>query len=1533
MLLFRRNNFLARVRTPHYINSLIFCIAGGSYLLISNVDHLQPPREELVNVKAEFGINLLFLTATVSIITLLHYLFLKRFNHLDPMMMLGIAALGKALSGISRSAQQSPDAADNGKGLAELMKQKEMLEQELMRRSKELEQLGVKLTQKKEKVKILKSSQYETKERPISYQEEEIIVKRPGERKGEEREKGGSISIASSKKSEVDIQPADQKFEEVEFVISPHAKDELEVLRLEFGELQEKYLKETRELKIQEANLRDQLNDLRSKLKEALEQKARSEGTLAGMTEEVELHRLEAERKHEEEDRISRLLETLRTQVVERDYRNEELERTCDAQDQNIKNLSAKVNELYTSSISLRQELDDTKKERDDIRREKMLKEDELLIVNNQYALIRREMIDIQSRLRSDAEKESLSFRNAVSEAEFETVQIERDSLLERLNSLNEMIRKQRENFNETTAKLNELEMTKEEMSLKLNQVTENYERTKEMLKDARIQLENLREVQEDKIQLEGRMNEYLNIIDRTRQNLRELQAGNAELIHVKEERDRLEGKLQELENALDKNRVLNKDLQSQITELTYHKEEKLHLMTKVQELQTALDKNRDLNKELQSHIAGLSNDKEEKLHLELKIQELENILDKNRELNKELQSQLAELTQDKEEKLHLQLKVQELENALDKNRVLNKELQGSVTELTQEKEENFNLQLRIQELENGLDKYKNLNKDLQSQMTELYNEKEEKLDLQQKVQDLESSIDKYRALIKDLQASSSELSYEKEDKLNLQHKIQDLESALESSRQLIKDLQSQSGDSVSLEIANSELSRRVAELESVLSKNKQVIKDLQFKVSEYSTIKDENNDLKDDITHLRESHERTRQLNKEFRDQLAKYERNQEQFDTILAENARLSSLNERLKSENDNFKLKFSKDFEDWDEVKAALELENHKLRKEVEQLKYRLQNTTDDLEAELNTAQQELESLKDQLEVTKNHYEIAHRDLERANQMTQGLKQELKERESKISEISQGEVLRSSSQERISKILEKQIEDLHLNLRQAEVRLENTVKEKEELRNELNKKQQELNTVSEECMELHKEIFEIKDKRVFSPIRSSRESSSMRSENSERSVRNIQDQIIIESMNEIDMNRNPLIRNVSKLKREPPMTYSNVWKLFENLMQEKCKLDRLEIGLGRQPRTMTEFMLDFVYLHYGLKTLALKQLKALIASLEELYKMGHPYGVLFCRFLGLFHPRPLPDHLSVYLLIVQEQFNFLISKVKSKKSSSYAQHYEILQFGGEAGIIDVMELVMKICKSRREAGERIISALHRESEDRLEVTMIKVCGTMARMGMNADYIFERLDMDGGGTIDYHEFVDGIRFSLNIWVTEEEVEDLCSFIDEETTGFVTKEEWNRKVNFVEYADKIYSKIAMVTKADFLSTLVDEYENQIIQDYYNLRQMMKIPVLNQSAFHSTLSQLDPTIEEGDIFRLWEEARSHDRETTTGVSAEALCVVVLKNRVGGYGTGMFDINLLDASLPKSSTEGVRTELVVERSSAGRLEVSLQRKSS
>ena len=92
----------------------------------------------------------------------------------------------------------------------------------------------------------------------------------------------------------------------------------------------------------------------------------------------------------------------------------------------------------------------------------------------------------------------------------------------------------------------------------------------------------------------------------------------------------------------------------------------------------------------------------------------------------------------------------------------------------------------------------------------------------------------------------------------------------------------------------------------------------------------------------------------------------------------------------------------------------------------------------------------------------------------------------------------------------------------------------------------------------------------------------------------------------------------------------------------MIEKYKVDKLDIALNRNSRLAIDFAMDFFTVYYGLKTLAQKQINAMVQSLEELYRIKHPYGVFFCRLLNLYHPRPIPTNLSVFLMAVNELFN---------------------------------------------------------------------------------------------------------------------------------------------------------------------------------------------------------------------------------------------------------------------------------------------------
>lgn len=606
------------------------------------------------------------------------------------------------------------------------------------------------------------------------------------------------------------------------------------------------------------------------------------------------------------------------------------------------------------------------------------------------------------------------------------------------------------------------------------------------------------------------------------------------------------------------------------------------------------------------------------------------------------------------------------------------------------------------------------------------------------------------------------------------------------------------------------------------------------------------------------------------------------------------------------------------------------------ELERTKQELEVLKSDSETRLLKASRELVEARESKfksisvigEMQQQRTELAHKakileeELGIARSSIEVLEESLKKLQEQNSDREQAELrssqdLLASSDSFSISILSDKISSLNLSLLERDKQLQRISKERDDLKAELESKQDELESAASDCIEFEKQLHELPSL--------SRKSNAFSDVGSEASAKEM---VVLDNLTGVPLSH-PLLDKVSSLKKEAPMTYSNVWKLFEALMQEKTKLDRLEISLRRQPRTMPEFMLDFLYMHYGLKTLALRQLKSLIASLEDLYRQDHPYGVLFCRFLGLFHPRPLAPQLSVFMVFIQEQFLILSQKLRPRRLENFVQQYELLQYGGQASILDVMELVVKLCKSNRDAGERIISQLLPDnSTNRLELILLKVCGTIARQGKDPRAIFDMLDQDQDGTLNYAEFTEGIRNALNVWVSQEEAEDLCSYLSD-GTGEISFDSWSKKIRFAEYLEKAYTREALITKADFLNAIIDEYEYEVVQDFYSLQRLIPTTEFDAPMFLAVLQDLDPSIDVEEALRLWQEVL--EVEPSSVVSADSCCIVILKHQIGGFGVGMFDLNALDKTLPKAATEGVNTDIVVERNTSGELRVGIRKK--
>lgn len=77
MIVLYKANIVQRFYYTNYGTWAIYIFAAASYLLVSNVDNLEPPHDEKLHVSADSGIPILFFLGAWSIFTFLHYVFLK----------------------------------------------------------------------------------------------------------------------------------------------------------------------------------------------------------------------------------------------------------------------------------------------------------------------------------------------------------------------------------------------------------------------------------------------------------------------------------------------------------------------------------------------------------------------------------------------------------------------------------------------------------------------------------------------------------------------------------------------------------------------------------------------------------------------------------------------------------------------------------------------------------------------------------------------------------------------------------------------------------------------------------------------------------------------------------------------------------------------------------------------------------------------------------------------------------------------------------------------------------------------------------------------------------------------------------------------------------------------------------------------------------------------------------------------------------------------------------------------------------------
>ena len=384
----------------------------------------------------------------------------------------------------------------------------------------------------------------------------------------------------------------------------------------------------------------------------------------------------------------------------------------------------------------------------------------------------------------------------------------------------------------------------------------------------------------------------------------------------------------------------------------------------------------------------------------------------------------------------------------------------------------------------------------------------------------------------------------------------------------------------------------------------------------------------------------------------------------------------------------------------------------------------------------------------------------------------------------------------------------------------------------------------------------------------------------------------------------------------KTDRPMTYLNVFKFLEDIMDKKYETDVRDTKDLRQMRSMTEFVMESLQRQFGIQALALKFLGQFIPGFYQIFNEGHKYAIFFARLLQLFHPEPVPYSLALFLVKARMDFHPLIDKYErvihdqgqkkaldKKKAETHGRSaYEAAGTGGLAFVSDVIELVYTMFAGDRVSGTRALEIMKPENISQEDFVCFKICHKMAKLGNTPEMIFNLLDKDGGGTISDKEFITGIKKDLDLWISDNNIIKLLVLLDPTGKGEVSKEIFTFKINMKTFADWGKSPNWTISKATFLTGMVEIYK-------HNQRKLSAHvnpnfgrfgrPGLNKDEFEELLLMYEPTLSVYEIEKLFIESLAID-PAAGGASFRSTCSIMSK-----YGFGFlrpFKIKELMAEL-------------------------------
>ena len=375
-----------------------------------------------------------------------------------------------------------------------------------------------------------------------------------------------------------------------------------------------------------------------------------------------------------------------------------------------------------------------------------------------------------------------------------------------------------------------------------------------------------------------------------------------------------------------------------------------------------------------------------------------------------------------------------------------------------------------------------------------------------------------------------------------------------------------------------------------------------------------------------------------------------------------------------------------------------------------------------------------------------------------------------------------------------------------------LETAIGERNRLKSELDQVMDELETSKNECLALHKEVYESK-KALF------RHSLTLSSTISREDLGTVianpipESEFVLKSIYQPQTEEsNAILKAIIGSKEEPPMTNINIWKTIEIIFKEKQKTDSTSRSLSRNTKGLDEVTVAYFSSKYKVKALAVRQMRALIGGLRELEGLSHAYGLLFSRMLGVAMSKPLPAPVTEFLVAAQETFSTL----------SDLPTASLMEYGPMSTLSSAQHTIRLLFPSYREPAERIASRLKVDNPDTIALLILKLFTAIEAAGHKITSWEHFFGIREDREIDYTEFMEKVNRS-DAWITEKELNAIWTTIRNQDTDKVTLVESDILETPQRIRDMLKNKEFCISKCAFLTAIVEEFEFQIGQEYLRM--------------------------------------------------------------------------------------------------------------